>query len=217
MIEAPVGAQDVAAERGPAATAARLLAAGADLFAARGFHAVTTHDIARHAGVAAGTFYLHFKDKSDLYRAIAQRTVAALQDRLDAAAPGRGTRDGLRARVAALVDFADQHRDLVRILFRAGTKDASVEAEVLDELAARIAQGRSASVAAGEMPRDLDPGVVSQALVGMLARVIAWWVEDPTRIAREDLIETLTQIQLAGTHPPAGGHSKRPEAKLREE
>ena len=48
---------------------------------------------------------------------------------------------------------------------------------------------------------DLDPDVLSQALVGMLARVVAWWVEDPSRATRRSVVETLTRIQLAGTHP----------------
>ena len=192
-----------AGDRSRAATAARLMAAGESLFAAHGYHGVTTHDIARYAGVAAGTFYLHFRDKADLYRAIADRTIAALDERLDEAGPGRGTAEGLRIRFAALVDFADEHRDLVRILFRSGTKDAVLESELLDQLAERIARGRDA---AGARHPDLDPGVVSQALVGMLSRVIAWWVEDPSRVARETLIETLTQIQCAGTHP------RRPDA-----
>ena len=52
---------------------------------------------------------------------------------------------------------------------------------------------------AGELARDLDPAVAAQATVGMLARVVAWWVEDPERASREDVVRTLTRIQLTGT------------------
>jgi hypothetical protein len=31
--------------------------------------------------------------------------------------------------------------------------------------------------------------------------VVAWWVEDPSRATRAALIETLTQVQISGTHP----------------
>jgi hypothetical protein len=31
---------------------------------------------------------------------------------------------------------------------------------------------------------------------------MAWWAEDTSRAPREVVIETLTQIQLRGTHPP---------------
>jgi hypothetical protein len=47
----------------------------------------------------------------------------------------------------------------------------------------------------------LLPEALSQALVGMLARVVAWWVEDPTRASRSTVARTLTHIQLSGTHP----------------
>ena len=49
-----------------AATRERLRQSGLELFAERGLHGLTTHDIAHHAGLAAGTFYLHFPDKQAL-------------------------------------------------------------------------------------------------------------------------------------------------------
>ena len=46
---------------------------------------MTSHAIAEEPGYAAGTFYLHFKDKQQLFREIAAETVSALRVRLDAA------------------------------------------------------------------------------------------------------------------------------------
>src|SRR5262249_62221439 len=92
------------------------------------------------------------------------------------------------------------------MLFRRDGDAAAVQADVLAELAASFAAGRRQRIAAGEMGADLDPDVLSQALVGMLARVVAWWVEDPRRATRETVARTLTRIQLSGTHPrPRGG------------
>ena len=88
-----------------------------------------------------------------------------------------------------------------RLIGSRETDAAAVEADVLDQLAQRIAQGRSALVARGEMPPEIDPTVLSQALVGLWARVMAWWAEDPSRAPREVVIESLVQIQLVGTHP----------------
>ncbi len=191
-----------AAERSRAATRERLLASGRTLYAEHGLHAVTTHDIAAHAGVAAGTFYLHFKDKRELFRVIAEQTIALLRERLDAATrTARGAREGVPAFSEALIGFAEDNRDLVRILFSRDADAAAVEADVLNQLAASIAEIRRSRIASGEMPAGLDPDVLSQALVGMLARVVAWWIEDPARATRRSVVETLTRIQLAGTHP----------------
>ncbi len=183
-------------------TRARLLESGRKLFAERGLHGVTSHDIAAGAGVAAGTFYLHFKGKESLFRVIAEETIEVLRERLQAATYSAATlREGVPPFAEALVGFAEENRDLVRILFSRDSEAAGIEADVLNELAAGIAENRRDRIARGEHPAELDPDVLSQALVGLLARVIAWWIEDPQRASRETVIETLTRIQLSGTHP----------------
>lgn len=47
-----------------------LLAAGRQLFARRGYAAVSMDDVAAHAGLTKGALYHHFKNKRDLFRAI---------------------------------------------------------------------------------------------------------------------------------------------------
>ena len=105
----------------------------------------------------------------------------------------------MRAQVAALVDFAAGNRDLIRILF--SPESGAAGTALLDSLAQSIAEGRRHAIATGEMPREIDAAVLSQALVGLLARVVLWWIEDDQRASRETVIETLTRIQLTGTHP----------------
>ena len=196
-------ARESAGERSRAQTRERLLAAGLALFAERGLHGVTSHDVAARAGVAAGTFYLHFKDKRELLRVIAAETIALLRERLDRATrAARGSREGVAAFSEALLAFAEEHRERMRILFSREGDAAAVEADVLSELAASIAETRRGRIASGASSAALDPDVLSQALVGMLARVVAWWVEDPRRASRETVARTLTRIQLGGTHPP---------------
>jgi hypothetical protein len=107
----------------------------------------------------------------------------------------------VRAHSEALIDFAADHREFVRILFSHEADAAAVETDVLDMLASSIAENRRQRQAQGTLAHELDPAVLSQAIVGMLARVVAWWVEDPSRASRESVIATLTRIQLSGTDP----------------
>lgn len=58
-------------------TRADLLAAGARVFAARGFEGASVDDIARDAGYTKGAVYAHFGSKRDLFLAIALGGVAA--------------------------------------------------------------------------------------------------------------------------------------------
>ena len=181
-------------------TRGRLLTSGVRLFAQHGLNGVTTHHIARQAGVASGTFYLHFPDKSALFREIASDTEAQLRVCIEEASThSADLRGGVRAQVEALFDFASQNRDTIRILF--GQDAGTAGSQLLDAFATSIAEGRRHAIAMGEMPSEIDAAVLSQALVGMLSRVLLWWIEDPDPIARETAIETLTRILLSGTHP----------------
>ena len=199
---APSSGRQTAAARARAATRERLLESGQALFADQGLHKVTTHDIAAHAGVAAGTFYNHFKDKHALFRELVDAAVDELHQRTelvrDDDAPAA---DRLRAHATAMIDFAEANRDMIRVVFSGDAESAQVEHDVLERLARSVADVRRQFIASGQLPGLLDPEVVSQAVVGMWARVIAWWADDPTRAPRETVIETLTRIQLHGTHP----------------
>ena len=131
---------------------------------------------------------------------LARATEKRLLAHLDAATSGAPDRTAeIHARVRALIEFAEDNRDLIRILFSA--ESGAAGSALLDSLAEEIAQGRRTEIAAGRMPAEIDAEVLAQALVGLLSRTVLWWIEDPTRAARETVIETLSRIQLSGTHP----------------
>jgi AcrR family transcriptional regulator len=60
----------------------RIIDAAAQLFAERHYHEVRMDDIAAKASVAKGTIYLHFKDKDDLYQALALDNLKRLCKRI---------------------------------------------------------------------------------------------------------------------------------------
>jgi len=182
--------------RGPAATRRRLVDAAIELFAHEGLHGATSARIARAAGVATGTFYLHFRDKQDLFTAIVQGALAELRERLRRAIEGAGPdpRDQVRARTEELVAFAEDNGALIRVLFGRRQEAGALAEDVLDALIPGIEESLRARAAAGEVPAELHPGVAAQAIAAMTSRVLAWWVEDPTRATRAALVETLCRM-----------------------
>src|SRR5947207_12073427 len=79
-----------------------ILRAATDVFANRGFFNAQVADVARAAGIAAGTVYLYFRSKDDLLVSIFERTM----------------RDGLaegRTAVAAVRDPIERLRRLARL------------------------------------------------------------------------------------------------------
>ncbi|MFU0832361.1 MAG: Fatty acid metabolism regulator protein [Oscillospiraceae bacterium] len=59
----------------------RLYDAAYELFTSKGVHATIVDEIARHAGVAKGTFYLYCRDKYDLMDKVILRKTSVLLDK----------------------------------------------------------------------------------------------------------------------------------------
>ena len=66
---------------------AQIVAAAFAEFGEKGFDAARLDDVARRAGIAKGTIYLHFADKAALFREMMERVIAARLDDLEAAPP----------------------------------------------------------------------------------------------------------------------------------
>jgi AcrR family transcriptional regulator len=96
----------------------KLLAAARELFIERGYEATRPQDIARSAGVASGTFYLHFKGKEDAFLAFADDA----QDQLIAEyrknlAGVSGLRERLTVILRTLMAFDVEHPGMLHVAF----------------------------------------------------------------------------------------------------
>ncbi|MDA9505284.1 transcriptional regulator [Bradyrhizobium sp. CCBAU 11386] len=77
----PVRRAEIGREK-RARTRAQLIAAASALFARQAVESVTVDDVVREAGVAKGTFYVHFKDLPELTAAVADELVKEIDDLL---------------------------------------------------------------------------------------------------------------------------------------
>ena len=177
-------------------TRRRLLQAGTESFAEQGLHGATSARIAHQAGVATGTFYLHFPDKHALFEEIVFAALAELRERQDRASADRaaGT-DELRVRLEELVAFAEEKRDLIRVVFARGSESAAIAQQIHDRVASDLEARLTHLVEERGLP--IHPGAAAQARAATLTRVIAWWAEDPSRATREEIVETLVQLEPA--------------------
>jgi AcrR family transcriptional regulator len=186
-------------------TRRRLLEAGRELFAEHGPREVTSHAIAAKAGYAAGTFYLHFKDKLALFRELAEDAASELEKRLRALASDETDPHTIvQTQAEVLVGFAEDQRDLLRIMFHPGSEAAGIGSGILERLAEGVSHRRREAIAAGRVGDCFDSDVLAQAIVGMWAHVLAWWAEDPSRASRDAIVKTLTHFQLHGNRAETG-------------
>lgn len=94
-----------------------ILAAARKVFARKGYEGATIADIAKEAGVAAGTVYLYYASKTDLFAALNAQFFQAIQTALVEAEAPPDVRRGTRARIRAVFEACSNHRDLVRLVF----------------------------------------------------------------------------------------------------
>src|SRR5215472_6725162 len=104
MIKAPKPASSAEARRSQVGEAAisnhaaraaerraAIVEAALEEFVARGFAATRLDDIAKRAGVAKGTIYLHFKDKESMFEELVRIVIVPVVERLTTLPPPTGS------------------------------------------------------------------------------------------------------------------------------
>jgi AcrR family transcriptional regulator len=103
-------------ERKRLSTRRELVQAGRALFSREGIYDSRIEDITKHAGIAKGTLYLHFRSKEDLVLAVVTSGFEQLRSHVDERLRGSATlRDVAAAIFSAHVEFFERNADLMRI------------------------------------------------------------------------------------------------------
>jgi len=161
-----------------AATRAALLAAGRELFAAKGFAGAGREEIVERAGVTRGAMYHHFASKEDLFRAVYEVCEEEILEQVMAAAAGaRDPKEMLRLGSLAYLDVAAR-ADVRRICLI--DAPAVLAPEVRRELAERFGLGAIRDALRGCMAA----GTIREQPVDLLAHVyLAALLEAATLVA----------------------------------
>ena len=148
---------------------ARVLEVAYETFAAEGL-AVPIDEIARRAGVGAGTVYRHFPTKEDLYRAVIEDRINRIVDDgrglLASGDPGQALFGFLRSMV---LQWGATDRGLAEALAGLGVDVKAALPEAEDQLLGLLADLLRAGQKAGTVRRDLDVPDVKALLVGAQA------------------------------------------------
>jgi AcrR family transcriptional regulator len=168
-------------------TARQVLDSATDLFAARGFAAVSLDDVAQAAEVTRGAVYHHYGNKQGLFLAVAARLQAQVADAVVAAADGaaadgagKDAREQLRAGSHAFLDAITAGPALRVLLVEAPAVVGWAEWRRLDE-ANSAAHLREALREAG-IADDLL-GALTAQLSGAMNEAALWVAQQPDRAA----------------------------------
>jgi AcrR family transcriptional regulator len=108
----------LAARRVESPARERILAAAAKRFAAFGYRRTNIADVAREAGMAAGTLYRYFTNKEEVFRAVVQDLHDSWLERARHVLGGSGTATERLARLAAASIEFNRANSLINSVFR---------------------------------------------------------------------------------------------------
>ncbi|MFJ7156877.1 TetR/AcrR family transcriptional regulator [Streptomyces sp. NPDC101118] len=159
--------------------ARRLLVAAVDAFAARGYHATTTRDIAGRAGMSPAALYIHYKTKEELLHRISRIGHDKALEILRSAADGPGTAaDRLDAAVRSFVRWHAAHHTTARVvqyeLDALGDEHRTEIVALRRESDAAVRRILADGVAAGEFDVPDVPGT-TLAVLSLCIDVARWF------------------------------------------
>jgi TetR/AcrR family fatty acid metabolism transcriptional regulator len=158
-----------------------ILRAAIETFAAEGFFNAQVADVARSAGVAAGTVYLYFRGKDDLLISIFERTMKeAITAGRESVAARTSPLDRLREIARLHLERLGRDRDLAvvfQVELRQSTKfmerfSATYLRQYLGIIRDVIAEGQ----AKGTFRKDINPTLAAKMLFGALDEMATNWI-----------------------------------------
>ena len=165
-----------------------ILRAAIDVFAERGYFGAQVADVARVAGVAAGTVYLYFRSKDDLLVSIFERTMReAIADGRACVAPLRDPVEQLRAIARVHLGRMGRDRSLAvvfQVELRQSTKfmerfSSTLLRDYLGLIREAIADGQRE----GLFRADIKPTSAAKMLFGALDEMATNWILSGRRYA----------------------------------
>ncbi len=182
-----------------------ILRAAREKFKEKGFHAATTSEIARRAGVAEGTIFNYFKTKKDLLFALLEPFNTQVMGDFFREATGETDKDSLRLFLKSHLSFVKDNLVLFKILlyesqFYPELRERFIKEVVLKTLKP-VEKHLAAGINSGEY-RDIDPNTAARAFVGMLTVFVAWseilHAEPYVQFDENAVIEEVIDIFLNG-------------------
>jgi len=138
-----------------------ILSAALDEFSARGFATARLDDVARRAGVAKGTIYIHFRDKEALFQELIRTELSPFVGTIEAVLktdiPSRAIAEQIVELFVTQV-YGTRRRDVIRLIVTEGARFPALAEFYYGEVLSRVMNGVRAfmrrAVARGEVRGD---------------------------------------------------------------
>ena len=183
----------------------RLLAAAEEIFGRRGFYGASIAEVTRRAGIAQGSFYLHFPSKEAIFRELMRTRGVELRDTLRRSVKGIQKRSDIeRVGFIAFFRWIGDHPWFYRVTRQAEFIDPALREGWYREFAQDYAAALAGAMEAGAIDRT-DPEVLGWAIMGMADFIaMRWLVWEGRPGLPSDKLEAFLQIASRALGARAG-------------
>jgi AcrR family transcriptional regulator len=190
------------------ATRQNLLDAAEAVFGELSFDRASVAEITRRAGVAQGTFYIYFPDKTSIFTELVRHLNHSLRQTIAIAVAGHEDRRQIeRIGFQTFFEYARAHRSLYKIMREAEFVDPDVYRWHYATLAEGYIRGLEHEKAAGRLPSELDLETISNLLMGIAEFMGGWYViRDDAELTKEAFEQVMSFVERGL------GYSKGPDA-----
>lgn len=190
-------------------TRERILQTAEEVFGRRGYHDATISEITGLAGVAQGSFYLHFPSKREIFGHLLRTRSAELSQVLEDAAQEAGgpIADRQRASFKAFFTWIQEHPWIFRVARLAEFVDPQLREEWYRSFAEGYARTLERAMADGSIA-DAEPEVLAWAIMGMADFTAMRWIvwEDGQQMP-DDIPDAFVDIMLRTLGAPRSAAS----------
>ena len=185
----------------------QIIEAAVRVFARRGYYNSRVSDIAREAGIAAGTIYLYFKTKDDILVTLFRDKMAEFVGALRKAIAGEpDAASKIRRLVSLHFSMLEENPDLaevVQVELRQGQKFfRGASSQEIGAYFALIGSVLEEGAAQGRFRSDLPVKVATKMLFGAMDQMATSWVLGKRGYQLVDTADAVAEIFLQGVAAP---------------
>jgi AcrR family transcriptional regulator len=153
-------------------TRARLTAVAHELVTGKGFEALRIEEVVLGAGVAKGTFFVHFKDKDELMDLLIGERIHVLLDQM-AARPAPRDAEQMAKRLAPLVDLMASERYVFDVILRRSGAAAIQEIGPIATTFGRLGEILEGWISQGSFRTDVPVDILVEGAEAFLLQTLA--------------------------------------------
>jgi len=180
----------------------KLLNAAEHIFLEKGYDNATTREISARADLGAGTFYVHFRDKREIFDALVRRSNREMHRKwLEARSPDMSVEEQVVAALRVSFEYFRNNAALSRLIYIEGPPvDAEYTMRLHSGVSAELHEILEDGIESGRIS-EIEPAVLATVIMGISVVMGRWLLSPQPPDNAKEMEEEIIRFCLRGMRP----------------